>query len=156
MLRLCDIENSINQNDISKLEEYLKYIVENQYTKSYELLVNGLMKTNNAIVRNMIALALSDVRHQGIVEKIIELLTSDRTKGNRGTLLYSLEPLDYIDHIEYIFDLLKDDTFEVRWEAFELIKMAGNNISVEIKKRMVDSSLEKINMYQDIIEILDN
>jgi hypothetical protein len=103
----------------------------------------------------MIALALSDVRYEGTVGKIIELLKSDSTKGYRGTLLYALEPLDYVDHIEFIFKLLKDDSFETRWEAYELIKIACNKIPYEVKMKMIKASQETMNMYQSVLEVLE-
>ena len=50
-------------------------------------------------------------------------------------MLYALQPLNYTDHFEFIYKLLKDDGFEARWEAYNLIKVACNNIPIEVKKK---------------------
>ena len=154
VLSIHDIENCIAQNDINNLEQYIDQIVENKYQEFYEALAQGLMETKNPGIRNKLALALSDVRYEGVEEKIIVLLKSDSTKGCRGTLLYALQPLNYTDHIEFIFKLLKDDGFEARWEAYNLIKMACNNIPIEVKKKMIDIAQETVNMYHDVLELL--
>ena len=62
-------------------------------------------------------------------------------------MLYALQPLNYTDHIEFIYKLLKDDGFEARWQAYNLIKVACNNIPIVLKKKMIDIAQETVNMY---------
>ncbi len=155
MISIHDIEECIVNNDVNCLEQYVDQIVENKYQDFYSILAKGLMETKNPRIRNKLALALSDVRYEGVEEKIIELLKSDSTKGCRGTLLYALEPLNYIDQIEFIFKLLKDDSFKTRWQAYNLIKIACDNIPPEAKNRMIDIAQEAVNMYQDVLELLE-
>ncbi len=150
-----DIESCIVQNDINSLEKYVDQIVENMSFEYCEVLIKGLMETKHHGTRNMIALALSDLRCNEAVDKIIELLKSDSTKGSRGTLIYALGPLDYENHIEFIFKLLKDDGLEARCEAFGLIKNACDNIPSEVKQRMIEIAQETVEMYQDVLDVLE-
>ncbi|WP_052476292.1 HEAT repeat domain-containing protein [Cohnella kolymensis] len=86
-----------------RVEEAMNTISElgKQRTKeAVPLLIKYLKLTDNSILRNEIAIALSDIGSQEAVEPLIEMLKDPKTLGNRGTLLFALRPFDYTEHLD--------------------------------------------------------
>jgi len=98
-------------------------------------LLKHLKVTNNNILRNEIALALSDIGSNEAVDSLIEVLMHPKTKGSRGTLLYSLRELDYMDHIAKITDFVGDASLEVSMEALLLLENVFDKLSDEQKRK---------------------
>lgn len=102
-----------------------------------------LEATKHPVLRNQIAVKLSDMRCQRAVAPIIRLLNDSKTNGNKGTLLYSLENLDYTDHFEILFDMLITGNFEVSRQAYMLIEQVKDKLSIQEKQLYKEKILNK-------------
>ncbi|WP_336776994.1 HEAT repeat domain-containing protein [Paenibacillus sp. MMO-58] len=114
------------------------------------MLIKHLKNTENKILRNEIALALSDFRNPEAVEPIIELLKDPKTLGSRGSLLYALRPFDYSSHLELLIDFLINGNFEVRHEAKYLLQL----LNVRIPGDQIIKIKKAINEFEDRIDLL--
>jgi len=114
------------------------------------ILIKHLNNTENKILRNEIALALSDIRNPAAVEPIIELLKDPKTLGSRGSLLYALRPFDYSSHIGLLVDFVINGNFEVRHEAKYLLQL----LDVRVPEDLIIKIKEAIDDYEDKIDLL--
>jgi HEAT repeat protein len=117
-------------------------------------LIKYLKKTDNIILRNEIAIALADIGNDKAVEPLIYMLKHSKTKGSRGTLLYALEDLDYIQHVELLVELLYEDNFEVNRHALMLIESISTKISDEVLQRCTCQIKEKIDFLSESLDAL--
>lgn len=149
------IENNNINEAIIKIEE----ISEQKYADAFPLLVEYLMKTDNHLLRNSIALALMDIGNPEAVEPIIELLKDQKTLGYRGTLLYALEPFDYSAHIELLIDFVVNGNYEVRHKSKGLIEGMKPNIKDETLLESIIQIKRSIDEFEDkhtvLLETLD-
>ncbi|WP_409292470.1 HEAT repeat domain-containing protein [Peribacillus sp. SCS-37] len=115
----------INALDNGRLEEAASLIEKAGQIKDKEavpLLINYLKSTENHNIRNLIALALSDIGDGRAVKPLIEMINDPKTSGNRGTLLYALKPFDCSPFLETLIRHLLTGNFEVQLTSFELIE----------------------------------
>ncbi|WP_419873378.1 HEAT repeat domain-containing protein [Candidatus Pristimantibacillus sp. PTI5] len=123
LIRLEQALKSGNQNEASSaISEASRHNNEEVVI----MLIEHLRNTDNKILRNEIAIALSDIRNPMAVEPIIELLMNPKTLGNRGSLLYALRPFDYSSHLELLVDFMINGSFEVRYESKNLLQPFAN------------------------------
>ncbi|MFB9330882.1 HEAT repeat domain-containing protein [Paenibacillus aurantiacus] len=114
------------------------------------ILIYHLKNTENKILRNEIALALSDIRDPAAVEPIIDLLKNPKTLGSRGSLLYALRPFDYSSHLELLIDFVINGNFEVRHEANYLLQQ----LDIRIPENLINKIKKSIDDYEDRIDLL--
>ncbi|RXZ79768.1 HEAT repeat domain-containing protein [Paenibacillaceae bacterium] len=145
-----------------KNEEAIRIVNNISETKdeSYlNVLIKHLKSTEDNLLRNQIALALSDIGENEALDSLIEVITHPRTKGSRGTLLYSLENLDYVSHIDTIANFIGDPSLEVSMQSFLLLEYVADELSNNQKekcKSIFESKL-KINeneFVKDALELL--
>ncbi|GAB6988747.1 hypothetical protein JCM16418A_07970 [Paenibacillus pini] len=132
---LKKLEESILNNKMDEVTNLLDEIVTQHDTICNGYLIEQLRTTENHLLRNQIALTLSDLKCQEVVDVIIELIQDPRTDGNRGTLIYALEPLNYLDHIDVLLNLCLTGNFEVKLQSLQLIKQVKGNIPKKIRKK---------------------
>ena len=154
IMNLSILEKNIENNNIDEAKSIIKNIGRNKYTEAVPLLIKYLMSTDNSILRNTIAMALSDIGSTEAVEPIINMIKHPKTIGNRGTLLYALEPFDYSAYIELLVELLNEDNFEVSRQSLTLIKSIAKDISEEIRQRCITKIKNEIENLQDKIDFL--
>jgi len=127
------------------IEELLQNAKEREKAELLEKCKSMLLETDDDGERNRLALILSDHKADGTAEIIIQLLKSEKTAGNRGTLLYALGELDYTEHIDFIFDfILNGKSFEVNMEALRLIKKYLRGTDEKTIKKQIPFFVEKI------------
>lgn len=85
-------------------------------------LLELLRKTDNAVIRNAVALALSDRNDPQAFQVLVNLLRDERTQKNRGTLLYALGAYDCSSILPLLVDLVIDGNYEVSRQALSLIQ----------------------------------
>lgn len=105
-------------------------------------------KTENHLIRNHTAIALSDMRYQDAVNPIIDFLKDPKTLGYRGSFLYALEPLNYSEHVGLLFDFIISGNFEVSRNSFLLLEQVKDKISSELKQEYKN----KMNKYIEELE----
>lgn len=151
---LSVLQKYIDNNDIDEAISIIANIGKNKNKEAIPVLIKYLEETDNGILRNEIAIALSDIGCTQAVEPIINVLRSAKTIGNRGTLLYALESFDYSRYIELIAELLFDDSFEVSRQALVLIESIIGDISNDTKQKIAANIRAEIDDLQDKIDFL--
>ncbi|UYO04686.1 HEAT repeat domain-containing protein [Paenibacillus sp. PSB04] len=158
--------NRINQLILSnKIDEALHFIEEIGKIKDIAaapLLLELLTTTENHLIRNQTAIALSDMGCQEAVEPIIELLQDPKTLGYRGSLLYALEPLNYSKHIDILLEFVISGNFEVSRNSFLLLEQVKDQITPELKQKyrnkintIIEGLEEEIEFLEETIEELN-
>lgn len=153
-MNLVSLEESIEKNKIDRAISIIADIGRNKYKEAIPSLIKHFQSTNNSILRNEIAMALSDIGCAEAVEPIINMIMSKETIKNKGTLLYALESLEYSSHVELLVDLLNDDSFEVSRQALILIEFIIKDIPDEIRQKCVMKIKTNIENLQDKITFL--
>ena len=87
--------------------------------------------TDDPVVRNGIALALSDAKDALTSEVLVALLKSPRTAGARGTLLYAMGayPTALADALPLLVECVVDGNFEESRQALALIEGIDTELS---------------------------
>lgn len=103
-------------------------------------LLHVLKTTDDGRVRNQCAIALSDLRDRRVIDAIVKLLHEPKTSGNRGSLLYALEPFDCRPLLPLISRTVVKGNFEQSWEAYTLLKRMKGHVG----KKIVDECITLI------------
>lgn len=75
------------------------YFCKNKLKEAIPLLIEYLKSTENNILRNSIALTLSDIGSEEAVKPLIDMINHPKTLGVRGTLKYALKAFDCSGHL---------------------------------------------------------
>ena len=152
-----DIENLIRKIESNCLDEAIEIIEEIGLNKNNEAvphLIKILKNTLDGNLRNATALALSDIGDSRAVPPIIEMLKDPKTLGNRGTLLYALEPFDYTNHIELLVEFLCTGNFEVSRNSYILMESLSKDILPETIERCISKIKDSIEESKDRVDFL--
>lgn len=153
-MNLSILEEKINNNSFDEAINIINNIGSNKYKDAVPLLIKHLKITNNNILRNAIAIALSDIGEVEAIEPLISMIKNPKTKGDRGTLVYALGAFDYSPYIELLVDLIKGENFEVSRQSLYLIKSIIKEIPKEIRQRCALNIKNEINELQGKIDFL--
>lgn len=153
-MRVSSLENRINVGDIEGALRVIEGMGKGKDKKVVPILIKHLESTENKILRNKIAIALSDIGSPEAIEPLMNMLNNPKTIGSRGTLLYALESFDCLSHVELIMDLLFDDNFEVSRQALILIEPIIKDIEDEIKQKYMMKIRNELDMLQEKIDFL--
>ncbi|WP_363325721.1 HEAT repeat domain-containing protein [Paenibacillus vandeheii] len=123
------IQKHLSQGDIEGAMKQVATIGQKKDTSQLSSLIDLLKSTENKVLRNEIAIALSDIGDDRAVEPLIEVITDPKTSGSRGTLLSALENLNYIVHIENIIPFIGDSSLEVSAQSFMLLEQTMDSLS---------------------------
>ncbi|WP_340013896.1 HEAT repeat domain-containing protein [Paenibacillus sp. FSL K6-1318] len=123
------IQEMLSKGDMEGAIQQVACIGEKRDTSQLTFLIEILKSTENNVLRNEIAIALSDIGDNRAVEPLLEVITDPKTLGSRGTLLYALEHLDYILHIENIIPFIGDSSLEVSAQSFMLLEQTMDRLS---------------------------
>ncbi|WP_440110735.1 HEAT repeat domain-containing protein [Paenibacillus sp. QZ-Y1] len=134
-MEIHKLDDIIREGKIEEAIEIIKLIGENKDESYLEVLLEHLKATDNNILRNEIALTLSDIGNEKAVNILIELLIHPNTIGSRGTLLYALENLDYTAHISTIAGFIGASSLEVSMQAFLLLEYIVDELSHNQKEQ---------------------
>jgi HEAT repeat protein len=120
--------------------------------------------TTDPVVRNAVAIALSDLKDDGVVPLIGELLLDPRTKGHRGTLLYALESFDNRPLLRELTQLVISGGFEVRHQAFQNIASIRGTVDWDVwqeslsrvKEAVATAPEDRVDLLLDLRDVLDD
>lgn len=116
-------------------------------------LLSVVANTPDTKVRNRAALALGKLQVHAAVPIIIGLLSADKTASNRGSLLYALQSLNYLDYLDDIAAQLGSEVYEVREMALQLVEQLPRRLKVRQTqnaiKRLEQLALEPTNTVRD-------
>ncbi|GGG86398.1 HEAT repeat domain-containing protein [Paenibacillus radicis (ex Gao et al. 2016)] len=153
------LDHLITEGKIKEAMRIIQYVSKTKDASYLNILIKHLRLTENKILRNDIALTLADIGNYAAVEPIIEVLNHPKTKGSRGTLLYALESLDYISHIETITSFIGVDSLEASMQSLLLLENVIDRLSDNEKERcrkMIELNLKNNNneMIEEAIALL--
>ncbi|QKS44939.1 HEAT repeat domain-containing protein [Paenibacillus cellulosilyticus] len=144
----------IRNNEIDNALKLIEDLGNNKDSSAAPFLIELLTTTEDHLIRNKTAIALSDLGCEEAVEPIFKLLKDPKTLGYRGSLLYALEPLNYLGHEGILFDFIITGNFEVSRHSFQLLEMVKDKISPELKQEYKCKMNEIIDELEDKIEFL--
>jgi len=153
-MQLSELEETIINNNTEEARKIIEQIGYSKNAKAVPLLIHYLVGTDNNIIRNAIAIALSDIGSIEAIEPIINMLRHPKTIGARGTLLYALEAFDCSAHGELMTDLLLEGNFEVRIQSQILLKSNAKSIPIEVKQKCIEKIQEEMESLREKIEFL--
>lgn len=100
-----------------------------------------LVETEDPRIRNVAAYALRTLGDPTIVPDLIRLIGDPKTQGNRGSLVFAIEPYSTVDLVPFLIDLVIYDNIEVQNIATMAIEAANGTMSEEV----VNVCLRKLN-----------
>lgn len=153
-MNLLDLEEKINNDEIDEAICIVEQIAERKFEKAVPFLIEQLESTDNHLLRNAIAIALSDIGSEEAVEPIIRMLKHPKTKGFRGTLLAALEPFDYSTYWDTLVDFMCEGNFEVSRKSLILIESIAKDMSVETRQKCIVKIRAEIDKLQDKVDFL--
>lgn len=143
-----------HENKIDEAVELIKQLDEKEEEKVLLVLIEILEETNNHLLRNTIAIILSDIGNNIAVEPIIKMLRHPKTLGYRGTLVYSLESLDYSSHLELLVKFVCEGNFEVSRQSLILIDAIKGSLTSEARNKYIQTISSKVDELEEQIEFL--
>jgi len=133
----------------------IRKLAENGDSTENTPMLQELAETNHPRLRNELALALSDLREEQAVDVIVDLIQQRKTLGNRGTLLYALEPLDYARHKQVLIDQLIGGNYEVSAQCYELLENIKAKFSESERKDLRTELNEKAELLRKTASLFD-
>jgi HEAT repeat protein len=118
----AELLQQLDSKDAAAIAGAVRELAARHETSATPRLLHILRTTDNAIVRNAAALALSDLQELEAFKVLVDLLRDDRTSQSRGTLLYALGAYDCSPILPLLVDLVIGGNFEVSQQAFSLIR----------------------------------
>jgi HEAT repeat protein len=91
------------------------------YKEALDPLVALMCATPSASVRNACAIGLRELADARAVPAIVALIRDPRNAHTRGTLVHALGPMNPIDELPLLCELVATGGFEVRGEALGVI-----------------------------------
>ena len=147
---------AIENEKFDEAEIILEEISRSKDIQAIPLLIEYLQRTENLLLRNSIALTLSDIGNEEVVQPLIDVINDPKTLGYRGTLLYALEPFDCSAHLETLIYHLINGNFEVQAQAYQLIESIKGEISDEVLLNCIIEVKEELNDKERQLEILSD
>jgi len=147
---------AIENEQFEEAEIILEEISRSKDNQAIPLLIEYLQSTENVILRNSIALTLSDIGNEEVVQPIIDVINDPKTLGYRGTLLYALEPFDCSAHLETLIYHLINGNFEVQAQAYQLIESIKGEISDEVILNCIIEVKEGLNEMERQMDIMSD
>lgn len=117
------LREAMESNNVDKVENMLEEIGRNKLKDAIPLLIEYLKSTENNILRNSIAITLSDIGDEQAVEPLLDMINHPKTLGARGTLLSALKPFDCSQHLETLIYHLIKGNFEVQFQHMNSLRI---------------------------------
>ncbi len=121
-----ELSNAINSINIDNLDEEDKAD-----------LLRIFMATENAGVRNRIAMQFADLRYQKAVPYVVEKINDPAIRHCTGTLLYALDSLDAAPYFLTFIRVLSEHEYESRYGAHILVEKYADSISATTRKKAI-------------------
>lgn len=119
-------------------------------------LITTLETTDDSILRNRIALLLSDIGCDMAVPTLLSLISKEELKNKRGTLIHCLANLRLTtEQILEVAPLLYQGNYEVQQEVCELIKKKSEQLENPNIVQLLVVLQEKIQQYSNTLSIME-
>jgi hypothetical protein len=87
-----------------------------------KLVIDQILMTEDAGLRNALAIAIAELKSKRGAEVIRNLLREQSTRGARGTLLYALAEMDEVIDLAIFADTIVNDSFEAAEECISALE----------------------------------
>lgn len=156
-----EIMKLIEKNEIDSVVVLFMKMKKTQYKEMCNWLVEEMKATDDCCIRNTIAIILGDLRYNGAVDALIQLIQNPQNANSRGTLIYALKELKCEKNLTDLIDILLNGNFETKWNMHDLIlkkrkllsKKDRKKYKKEIKKKIIALEIE-LGLYYDLKEKL--
>jgi hypothetical protein len=163
-LTILDILKKIEIADYRKVDDILRELISYKDEVILRDLAEILKTTDNSILRDKIALHLSDIEYIPVVEVIVNLIKDERTNGKRGTLLYAIGNYNCLQIFPQLIDFIINGNFELSRQALAIIYGINSEIeremrhlcSNQLQAALISASAEREPLIIDAIKIIDN
>lgn len=108
-----------------------------------EDLLRFFLVAENPVVRDRIAIILSEAGYQKSVPHILKRIFEPKSFNKNGTLVYALEGLNVTKHYLQIIKILCEMGYEARVGAYTIIEKLNNTISKSTRYRALALLTEK-------------
>ena len=139
-----ELLSQLDSSDRQTLVEAAKELAFRQEKSAASRMLAILRSTNDSIIRNAVAIALSDLKEQRAFDLLIELLQDERTRSNRGTLLYALGAYDGAPVLPKLVEFVISGNFESSRQALSLIAGIENEIDKQVWHDAVERTKEAL------------
>ncbi|MDN7245564.1 hypothetical protein [Planococcus shenhongbingii] len=155
------LESAIKIDDVEEARRLLSEVSPDQDHAAVPILIKHMTQTPNKKLRDALAMALRDIGNEEAVFPLIDLINDPKTLGNRGTLLYALEPFDCTGHLETIVHHFLTGNFEVQAMAHQLLESMDGKVPSDALLKSLQKVKEQLNeierqreVHTDILDIL--
>lgn len=139
------LEDALEKNDVEEVERLITDISSDQHDEAVSILTKHITLTQNPGIRNTLAIALRDIGNEKAISPLIDLINDPKTLGNRGTLLYALEPFDCTEHLESIVQQFLTGNFEVQAMAYQLLESMDGKVPADTLLKSLQKVKEQLN-----------
>jgi hypothetical protein len=150
------LREAVENNKMDIAESMLEEIGRTKLKEAIPLLIEYLKSTESHILRNSIAITLSDIESEEAVEPLIDMINHPKTLGARGTLLYALKPFDCSRHLETLVYQLITGNFEVQLQAYQLIEVINSEIPDDVLLKCILKVKDGLNEIERQHELLSD
>ena len=154
-------KNDFHSDDLKVVQKSADNLVKNGGDNVVKFLI-GLLELNHAEKRNIVALALRDLKDNQAIEPLLKSIFKSENKNNNGTMVYALQELNCKDKLIDIFKILFFQGYESKLLAYNILNEQTFEFRkddlIEIQKmwkeynRNPDENEETIKMVQDAYE----
>ena len=115
------LQNQLRSSDPQQIIDAATQLAIRGEPPGLQAVMDVLLTTNDPVVRNGLAMIVSDQKHPAGFAALVKLLREERTRAHRGSLLYALGAYDCSSILPMLIDFVIDGTFEVSRQAHSLI-----------------------------------
>lgn len=127
-------------------------------------LLELLRTADSPVIRNAVALALSDLKEPQAFAALVDLLRDEHTRKSRGTLLYALGAYDCSSILSLLVELVIDGNFEVSRQAWELIQGIETELdaqewaacAVRLRAALASASAERRPLISELLALFED
>jgi hypothetical protein len=148
------IRKMIGNNEIDAVVQYCRKIETKEYLIIEQKLIDELTSTENCMVRNTIAIILSDLECNKAVETIVSLIEKPENSNCRATLVYALEQLNCNGILQRIFKFLFEGNYETKGNMYSLLESKVDLMNANEFDYCVNTLNQKIAEYENSLDHL--
>ena len=101
-------------------------------------LLRVFMVTENALLRNHIALVFANLHYDKAVPYIVKRINDKSTFNANGTLVYSLEGFDLKEYFIPLIEIICKMEYEARLQAYYIVQNLAPSIPVSIRNNALE------------------
>ena len=102
----ADLQNQLRSSDPRQILDAATQLAIRGEPPGLQAVMDVLLTTNDPVVRNGLAMIVSDQKHPAGFDALVKLLRDERTRAHRGSLLYALGAYDCSPILPMLIDFV--------------------------------------------------